>query len=181
MKRDVVRLVTPGTLTEDTLLEARRNNYLATIARAKTSSTTEADSYAIAWIDISTGEFRVIETDGERIGADLARIDPAEIVVHDALLSEPDLREMLAAYTSISPMPRDVFDGATAERRLAAFFAVKTLDGFGAFSRLALTAAAAAVTYVEAHPDRGAAALVAAGCRGAWRFHADRCGDPRQS
>src|SRR5271163_623438 len=56
VRRDVVRLVTPGTLTEDSLLDAKRNNYLLALARARTS---EADQFALAWIDISTGEFRV--------------------------------------------------------------------------------------------------------------------------
>src|SRR5215203_4374861 len=58
VKRDVVRLVTPGTLTEDTLLDARRNNYLLALARARSSSTDETGRFALAWIDISTGEFR---------------------------------------------------------------------------------------------------------------------------
>ena len=58
----MVRLVTPGTLTEDTLLDARRNNYLLAIARARTS-TGEDGRFALAWIDISTGAFRVAECD----------------------------------------------------------------------------------------------------------------------
>src|SRR3979411_1207276 len=66
VRRDVIRLVTPGTLTEDTLLEARENNYLLAIARARAG---EAESrFAISWIDISTGEFRIAECD--RLGLD---------------------------------------------------------------------------------------------------------------
>ena len=61
VKRDVVRLVTPGTLTEDSLLDARRNNYLLAVARARTSSDREPARFALAWIDISTGEFRIAE------------------------------------------------------------------------------------------------------------------------
>src|SRR5204863_5765425 len=61
VRRDVVRLVTPGTLTEDSLLDPRRNNYLLALARARVSST--QDRFALAWIDISTGEFRVAESD----------------------------------------------------------------------------------------------------------------------
>ena len=60
VRRDVVRLVTPGTLTEDTLLDARRNNYLLAIARARASAGDD-DRFALAWIDISTGEFRIAE------------------------------------------------------------------------------------------------------------------------
>src|ERR1700704_1319856 len=62
VKRDVVRLGTPGTLTEDTLLEAGENNYLLAIARARAASE-EAGRFAISWIDISTGEFRIAECD----------------------------------------------------------------------------------------------------------------------
>src|SRR5262247_2659376 len=61
VKRDVIRLVTPGTLTEDTLLDARRNNYLLAIARARPSSTDAASLFALGFLDISTGEFRVTE------------------------------------------------------------------------------------------------------------------------
>jgi DNA mismatch repair protein MutS len=149
VKRNVVRLVTPGTLTEDSLLEARRNNYLLAVARAKTSSVGTTDGFAMAWADISTGEFRVVETDGTRLAADLARIDPQEIVISDALFADAELRDFWRGFKAVAPAPRDVFDGASAERRLAGYFGVKTLDGFGAFSRLELTAAAAVATYVE--------------------------------
>ncbi len=148
VKRDVVRLVTPGTLTEDSLLEARRSNFLLAVARAKVSST-GGDAYGLAWVDISTGEFRVAETDGGRLAADIARVDPREIVVSDALYADEHLAELWRGFKAVSPVPRDVFDGASAERRLAAYFDVGTLDGFGAFSRLELTAAAAVSTYVE--------------------------------
>src|SRR3974390_3355780 len=56
VRRDVVRLVTPGTLTEDTLLDAKRNNYLLALARARSSSSDDDSRFALAWIDISTGE-----------------------------------------------------------------------------------------------------------------------------
>src|SRR5467141_1781636 len=59
VRRNVIRLVTPGTLTEDTLPDARRTNYLLAIARTRSSATQEAGRFALAWIDISTGEFRI--------------------------------------------------------------------------------------------------------------------------
>jgi len=146
VRRDVVRLVTPGTLTEDTLLEARENNYLMAIARARASATEEASRFAISWIDISTGEFRIAECDRLALNAEIARLEPGEIIVSDALYGDPELAPYLPAVT---PLPRDVFDGATAERRLANYFAVSTTQAFGALTRLELTAAAACVTYVE--------------------------------
>src|SRR5216684_4948727 len=72
VRRDVIRLVTAGTLTEDSLLDAKRNNYLAAIARARTSST--EDRFALAWIDISTSEFNVAECDRTALAAAIARI-----------------------------------------------------------------------------------------------------------
>src|SRR5579864_693435 len=147
VRRDVVRLVTPGTLTEDTLLEARRNNYLLAVARSRASSAD--DRFALAWIDISTGEFCVAECDRAALAAEIARLEPGEMIVSDALYADAELAPVLRALPAVMPLTRDVFDGATAERRLAAFFGVATTAAFGAFSRVELTAAAAAVTYVE--------------------------------
>ncbi len=83
--RDVIRLITAGTLTEDTLLDARRNNYLAAIVRARASSPDAAALFALAYLDISTGEFRVTECDRLALAAEIARIEPGEIIVSDAL------------------------------------------------------------------------------------------------
>jgi DNA mismatch repair protein MutS len=147
VRRDVVRLVTPGTLTEDSLLDARRNNYLVAIARARLSA--EGDSaFALAFLDISTGEFRLTECDRNGLPAELARLEPGEIIVSDALYGDPELAPLLRALP-VTPLGRDVFDGASAERRLASYFAVATTDAFGMLSRLELTAAAACITYVE--------------------------------
>ncbi len=147
VRRDVVRVVTPGTLTEDNLLDARANNYLMAIARAKGSG--RADRIGLAWIDISTAEFIVTECATGELGATLARINPNEVIVTDALYSDPDLSQLLRELSAVTPLTRDVFDGATAERRLCDYFAVATMDGLSAMSRLEATAAAACVTYVE--------------------------------
>jgi DNA mismatch repair protein MutS len=145
--RDVVRLVTAGTLTEDSLLDAKRNNYLLALARSRVSST--EDRFALAWIDISTAEFHITECERSGLAAAVARIEPGEIIVADALYADVELAPYLRSLPAVTPLPRDVFDGATAERRLAAFFGVATTASFGAFSRVELTAAAAAVTYIE--------------------------------
>src|SRR4051794_11607794 len=146
--RDVTRLITAGTLTEDSLLDARRNNYLVALARAKASSANAPAQFALAAIDISTAEFRVLECDRLALGAEIARIEPGEIIVSDALYGDPDIAPYLRELP-VTPLTRDVFDGATAERRLASYFAVATTESFGVFSRLELTAAAACITYVE--------------------------------
>jgi DNA mismatch repair protein MutS len=147
VRRDVVRLVTPGTLTEDSLLDAKRNNYLLALARSRASST--EDRFALAWIDISTGDFRVAECERNGIAAEIARIEPGEIIVSDTLYADAELAAYWHSLPTLTPIARDVFDGATAERRLAAFFGVATSESFGTFSRVELTAAAAAVTYIE--------------------------------
>ena len=146
VRRDVVRLVTPGTLTEDTLLDARRNNYLVALARAKASE--DASRFAVAFLDMSTGEFRLTECDRTGLAAEIARLEPSEIIVSDALYADSEVAPLLRELP-VTPVGRDVFDGTTAERRLAGYFAVATTDAFGSLSRLELTAAAACVTYVE--------------------------------
>src|SRR5579864_8950392 len=148
VRRRVIRLVTPGTLTEDTLLEAGENNYLLAIARERASAA-EASRFAIAWIDISTGEFRIAECDRALLAAEIARLEPGEIIVSDALYGDAELAPWLRALPAVTPLPRDFFDGATAERRLAGYFAVASTQAFGTLSRLELNAAAACITYVE--------------------------------
>src|SRR5690242_17522771 len=147
VRRDVVRLVTPGTLTEDTLLDARTNNYLLAIARARGSA--GSDRIGLAWIDISTSEFIVTECATGELAATLARINPNEAIVTDALYGDPELGPLLRELPAVTPLTRDVFDSATAERRLCDYFAVATMDGLSAMSRLEATAAAAAVTYID--------------------------------
>ncbi|HZP79888.1 MAG TPA: DNA mismatch repair protein MutS [Pseudolabrys sp.] len=149
VKRNVVRLVTPGTLTEDTLLDPNRNNYLLALARARISSTDASDRFALAWIDISTGEFRIAECERGALSAEMARLEPGEIIVSDALYADADLSPYLRTLPAVTPLTRDVFDGASAERRLSEFFGVATSASFGSLSRLEVTAAAACVTYVE--------------------------------
>src|SRR5246127_1281359 len=147
VRRGVVRLVTPGTLTEDTLLDARANNYLLAIARARASA--GADRIGLAWIDISTSEFIVTECSTGELAAALSRINPNEAIVTDALYGDAELGPLLRELPAVTPLTRDFFDGLTAERRLADYFAVATMDGLSAMSRLEATAAAAAVTYID--------------------------------
>jgi DNA mismatch repair protein MutS len=149
VQRDVIRLVTAGTLTEDSLLDAKRNNYLVAVARAKLSSTDADSAFALAYLDISTGEFRISTCDRSGLPAEIARLEPGEIIVSDALYADTELAPLWRSLPVVTPLARDVFDGASAERRLAAYFAVATMDAFGALSRLELTAAAACITYVE--------------------------------
>src|SRR5258708_21804282 len=119
VRRDVIRLVTPGTLTEDSLLDAHRNNYLLAVARSRPSSTDGASRFALAFLDISTGEFRVTACDRTGLGAAIARLEPGEIIVSDPLYGDDELAPFWRGIPAVVPLPPDVFDCATAERRLA--------------------------------------------------------------
>ncbi|MGV2978184.1 DNA mismatch repair protein MutS [Roseibium alexandrii] len=150
VRRDVVRLVTPGTLTEERLLDAGANNYLMALTRLKGGSLAGDAVYGLAWIDMSTGSFQVSETDHQRLAADLAQVAPQELILADNLLQEQDVRQLAElSGGALSPVPRAFFDGSTAADRLAHYFGVKTLDGFGTFSRAELSAAAGILSYIE--------------------------------
>ncbi|GAK70568.1 DNA mismatch repair protein MutS [Agrobacterium rubi TR3 = NBRC 13261] len=147
VRRDVVRLVTPGTLTEEKLLSPTESNYLMALARIRGSAEAQ---FALAWIDISTGVFRLAETTLTRLLADIWRIDPRELIVADSLFHDEELKAVFDVLGRVAvPQPAVLFDSATAEGRVARYFGVTTLDGFGTFSRVEMAAAAAAVAYVE--------------------------------
>ena len=147
VKRDVVRLVTPGTLTEEKLLSPSESNYLMALARIRGGAEPQL---ALAWIDISTGVFRLAETDQSRLLADILRIDPRELIVPDTMFQDADLKPVFDVLGKVAvPQPGILFDSASAEGRIVRYFGVGTLDGFGSFSRAELAAAAAAVAYVE--------------------------------
>ena len=150
VRRDVVRLVTPGTLTEERLLDAGTNNYLMALTRLKGGSLQGDAVYGLAWIDMSTGSFQVSETDHQRLAADLAQVGPKELILADNLLQETELRLLVEQIGgALSPVPRAFFDSSTAADQLAHYFGVKTLDGFGTFSRPELSAAAGILSYIE--------------------------------
>ncbi|NRP71914.1 DNA mismatch repair protein MutS [Ensifer psoraleae] len=147
VRRDVVRLVTPGTITEDKLLSPAESNYLMALARIRSGT---EPAYALAWIDISTGIFRLAETAEGRLLADILRIEPRELVLPDTVFHDPELRPVFDVLGRVAvPQPAVLFDSATAEGRIARYYGVKTLDGFGSFSRAELAAASAAISYVE--------------------------------
>ncbi|SHH15403.1 DNA mismatch repair protein MutS [Cognatiyoonia sediminum] len=141
VKRDVVRLVTPGTLTEDSLLDARRHNYLAAYSEVR-------DSGALAWVDISTGAFHVMPCPRVSLGPELARLSPRELIVVDG--SEAEFQELADdAAISLSSLGGAAFDSTAGEKRMTAFFGVKSLDAFGQFERSEVAALAAILEYLE--------------------------------
>jgi len=143
VQRGVTRIVTPGTITEDVLLESRRHNYLACVAKAQSD-------FAVAWLDISTGDFRSQSAAPGEIAAVLARIDPGEVIVADTLMAGgvPE-QTWFDVDERLTLLPAARFDSENGRRRLMALYGVKTLDAFGAFSRAEIAAAGALVDYVE--------------------------------
>ncbi|MCG7520422.1 DNA mismatch repair protein MutS [Ruegeria sp. Ofav3-42] len=141
VKRDVVRLVTPGTLTEDALLEARRHNFLAAYAEVR-------DEAALAWADISTGAFHVMPLTSVRLSPELARLAPSELIVADGVqdkLNEP----VMDLGISLTPIGRASFDSTAAEKRICGLFHVGALDAFGNFGRAEISAMGALIDYLE--------------------------------
>ncbi len=143
VNREVVRLITPGTLTEDTLLEARAHNFLAACAQA-------GGALGLAWIDVSTGGFHTQPVDDGALNAALARLDAGEILVSEGLIQAPGLFETLDDWKDrLTPLPNGRMDSSNGRKRLERLFGVGTLESFGDFSRAELAAAGALVDYVE--------------------------------
>jgi len=140
--REVIRLVTPGTLTEDALLDARRHNYLAALAEA-------GGTLALAWVDVSTGAFLVQSASEAGLAAALARVEPGELLVSEKLLQRPSLFDLFADWKDrIAPQHARI-DSETAKRRLERLFGVAALEAFGAFERAEIAACGALVDYIE--------------------------------
>jgi DNA mismatch repair protein MutS len=140
--RAIVRLVTPGTLTEETLLDSGSASWLAAIGRA-------GEDWAVAAADISTGRFELIGCAPGELAAELARISAAEVIA-----------EANAPGTPVTA-GKGGFDSLAGERALKSRFGLATLDGFGSPSRAELAAAGGLLTYLDA-TQKGAGVLLGA-------------------
>jgi DNA mismatch repair protein MutS len=144
VKRDVVRLITPGTLTEDSLLDVRATNHLSTLVVMKSSG-----EMALAYADISTGDFAVTSTTATRLSADMARVAPSEVVLADYLLDFDAIQQAIAMTSaSPTPLPQSRFDSQSAEQRLVQHFNVATTAGFAEFSRVEVAALGSLLDYI---------------------------------
>lgn len=150
VKRDVVRLVTPGTVTEEALLDARKNNYLLCLCKT-------AGSYGFAWIDMSTGVFyteelklRAGKSAAAEISEVLERLKPREILVPDSFLNERELFELFNENRKLlSVLPQARFHTANAQKRILEFYGINTLESFGDFSRPEITSAGVLLDYLD--------------------------------
>ncbi|MCR4377158.1 MAG: DNA mismatch repair protein MutS [Rhodospirillales bacterium] len=143
VNRAVVRLVTPGTITEDALLDARSNNYLVCVAEAE-------GKLGLAWVDVSTGQFFAQGSSPQALPAQLARLSPGELLGADSLFGRDSFKYVFADWQAVlTPQPAQRFDSTNGAKRLQALFGVKTLDAFGGFGRAEIAAAGALVDYIE--------------------------------
>lgn len=143
VERAVVRIITPGTLTEDAFLERSRANYLAALAA-------EGDGFALAWCDMCEGTPHVEETDMDGLPALLARLAPGEIIVPEKLLARPVMEQVFEVFKQqLSPLPQSRFDSESARRSACTQYSVTSLDAFGSFSRCATTALGVLIDYMR--------------------------------
>jgi DNA mismatch repair protein MutS len=139
--RGVVRVVTPGTLTEEGLLDARAPNRLASIAFSGAGA-------AVAWADVSTGAFETRAIDAAEAEAEIAALRPAELLVCEADAARVAEAARVSAAT-VTTRPAVKADAKNAARRLKAMFEVAALDAFGDFSEAELSAMGLLLDYVE--------------------------------
>jgi DNA mismatch repair protein MutS len=143
VRRDVIRLVTPGTLTEDVLLNAKRHNYLMV-------AVLEGVSVGLAWADMSTGDFYTQSVELSVLENTLARLEPAEIIIASSqkqnLAFEKALKSM---QEKVSVMPEARFAYLNAKERLEKTYGVQTMEAFGSFTRSEIIAAGVLLEYLN--------------------------------
>jgi DNA mismatch repair protein MutS len=163
--RDVVRIITPGTITEDSLLDARTTNYLACL-------TNVGEEIAIAWCDIVTGHIFVQTVASADMAGVLARLNPSEILVAQRILEKSELFDALLPWRSkYIAQPNGRFDSDNAKRRVMDIYHVRDIAAFGDFSRVEIAALGALLDYIEltqktdlkhfARPQKSSSAQVA--------------------
>lgn len=146
VKRDVVRVITPGTILEDNLLEAKQNNYLAAVYPDE-----KLESFGVAFVDISTGEFEVTQINKAKLSQEIFRLAPRELIVPDSYKNNALLSVIAQkTETSIGSIEDWLFSQAEAQSKILEFFKVQSLKPFSLENKnLALSAAGAILAYLE--------------------------------
>ena len=143
VKRDVVRLVTPGTLTEDSLLKARSHNFLAAYSIVR-------GEHSLAWVDISTGLMSVLSLNKvEDFVAELSRLTPSEVLIIEN--TDYDIIDAIEENgATATQRGKSAFDSTSGEERLKTLFSVASLEAFGSFGRAELSALGSIAEYLDA-------------------------------
>ena len=149
VQREVIRLVTAGTLTEDHLLDSKKNNFLLAFAKVN-------EIMGVAWVDVSTGDFYTQDVnlkdknEAVVLSTILARLNPVEILVSDNFLQNPKIFEVLKEYREqLSILPQARFNFENAQKRLQEVYEVHSLEVFGAFTKPEVIASGLLLDYVE--------------------------------
>ena len=149
VNREVVRLVTSGTVTEDTILEAKKNNFIAAVS-------VRATEIGLAWVDISTGDFFMQNLEVNKVPASvllstaLSRLMPAELLIEDKLLEYPEFYGLFQEYRDeLSVLAKSLFNLESAQSILNKAYKVRTMESFGDFSKIELIAGGVLLGYVE--------------------------------
>lgn len=149
VKREVIRLVTAGTLTEEPLLDSKKNNFLLCLSRLN-------EALGLAWLDISTGDFMLQEISLKDkkepvvLACTLSRLNPVEVIVADSYLQNPQLFSIFNEYhDQLTVLPQVRFNSENAKKRMQDIYQVETLDSFGHFTRAEVVAAGVLLDYVE--------------------------------
>ena len=143
VKREVVRIITPGTITEDNLLNSNSSNFLVAISLIK-------DELALAWADISTGEFYTCQSNYFSLNNDLSRINPKEILINDKSYQQETIISALSDYKRIVTIQaNNLFDLNKAEHKINKYYSVISSEVFGNYTPAELVACGAVLEYVE--------------------------------
>ncbi|KAK0341953.1 hypothetical protein LTR94_024272, partial [Friedmanniomyces endolithicus] len=143
VQRGVVRVVTPGTLTEDSLLDARGANRLAAVAQRKGRA-------AVAVVELSSGSVDSVACALEDLGAALAAFRPSEVLVTDKMFSDPACREALDGSGGVvQALASAIAEPQAARARVERLYDVAALDGFGAFEEAEVSALGLIAAYLE--------------------------------
>ncbi|WP_025264257.1 DNA mismatch repair protein MutS [Wolbachia endosymbiont of Onchocerca volvulus] len=143
VKRDVVRIVTPGTIIEDSLLEDKSNSYLASIVE-------ENEEYAIGWLELSTGKFFYTITNLKALDNDLLRVSPKELLISEKLIEDKKIRSILKSYKiSITQHAQSFFEYNKSYRTLCEFYKIRELGVIGNFSKVEVIACGVLLEYVR--------------------------------
>ncbi len=143
VRRDVVRVVTGGTLTEENLLNSKENNYLCSVSKV-------SHKFGVAWIDLSTGIFHTQLCQPLDLSSVLERLNPGEILLADELEQDESLSDLWNLFRDrLTIQATTLFQSGNAERRLKEFYNTKALEVFADYSRAEISAAGALINYVE--------------------------------
>jgi len=143
VKRDVIRIVTPGTITEDNLLSSDSYNYLCALVNVN-------NAYAIAWTDISTGEFFVCDIQERDIDTNLARINPSEILIPVKIKDNEKIAKDLNAWKDRFTVQSDArFEFLNAQKVLLNYYRIGTTEALGVLSNAEVTACGVLLDYID--------------------------------